>query len=55
MYTIAEMMNSEIKKPKESQKRDVLERIKLFAKQNGCLTKMKQGEKVVACVRHQIY
>ena len=49
------MMNNEIKKPKESQKRDVLERIKLFAKQNGCLTKMEHSEKVVACVRHQIY
>lgn len=32
MYTIAEMINNEIKKPKGSQKRGVLVRIKLFAK-----------------------
>lgn len=32
MYTLAEMINNEIKKPKESQKRDVLVRMKLFAK-----------------------
>ena len=37
MYTIVEMMNNEIKKPKESQKRDVLERINYS--QNHSLTK----------------